>query len=358
MAKYPQGVKHLALGRPDGWCVLFNNDAWEWNLPSHPELSERLRSEVTTLRYLCIGDNGKYYLEAQGQRCQWRAGSRLSDFLSYCCNRSLRQEKAKSALADSSALPAAHAELMTIFVKMLEEHHEDCYFEQMLEDIKSKLLFDPQFTRVYSFSPACYGHRGGQPYFKPCGWRRCSLAIDKFEEYSSWCIAYHGTSCRNVASIMIRGLRRPGDEGVHVAHGQAHSTSGCSIYVSPSIEYAAFPVYAELFELQENRWAQLVLECRVRPSSFTVKPGSLGNKYLPDHLRMDQNFATNAELEWLIEKPEDVVFTGLMIREFGEAASEAIYGSLVRQVTAGSKGPQFEWTKLRAAEYQRLQQCL
>ena len=73
---------------------------------------------------------------------------------------------------------------------------------------------------------------------------------------------------------------------------------------------------------------------------------------------MDQNFETNSELEWLIEGPEDVSFTGLMIREFGEAASEEIYGSLARQVTWGIQGPQFEWTRLRAAEYERLQYCI
>lgn len=154
---------------------------------------------------------------------------------------------------------------------------------------------------------------------------------------------------------MLRGLRRPGDEGVRVVHGQAYSISRRSIYVSPSIGYAAFPVYAEFFEMQQNHWAQLVLECRVRPSSFTVKPGSLGNKYWPPHLRMDENFPTNSALKWLIDSTDDVAFTGLMIREFGEAASEEIYGSLVRQVTSGNQGPQFEWTKLRAAEYERLQ---
>ena len=247
------------------------------------------------------------------QRTYFKATGSLEFILSHYCNRSLRQEKVKSALADSPTLSRTHAPLMTVLSRVLEEHREDSYFNQILEDIKSKLLFDPQFTRLYSFSPACYGQRGGHPYFKPCGWRRCSLAVGNFEEYSGWCVAYHGTSCRNVASIMLRGLRRPGDEGVSVAHGQAHSDTGCSIYVSPSIEYAAFPVYATLFEIQFlKHWAQLVLECRVRPGSFLVKPGSLGNKYWPPRLRMDSNFETNSELEWLIESPDDVVFTGLM----------------------------------------------
>ncbi|CAE7939256.1 HERC1 [Symbiodinium sp. KB8] len=356
VARHPRDVKHLALARPTGWCVLFHHGVWRWRLPPEHGLSDWLKSsEAYTLNHVYVGNSGEYFIETR-QRAQWNAGDSLSEVLSYYCNRSSRQEKVKSAIAESPALSQAYAELMTVLTKVLEEHREDCYFDQLLETIKSKLLFDPQFTRLYSFNPACYGQRGGYPYFKPCGWRRCSLAIDKFEEYSGWCIAYHGTSCQNVASIMLRGLRRPGDQGVCVAHGQAYSTSHRTIYVSPAIEYAAFPVYAKFLEIEKNHWAQLVLECRVRPGSFVVKPGTLGNKYWPEHLRMDSNFETNSELEWLIESPDDVVFTGLMIREFGEAASENIYGSLVRQVTwaRGSQGPEFEWTKLRAAEYERL----
>ena len=358
VVKCPQDVKHLALARPTGWWVLFRNGDWKWHLPPEHGLSDWLKSSETyTLNHVCFGSNGEYFIETP-QQARWKAEDSLSELLSYYCNKSSRQERVKSALADSPTLSRTHSELLTVLMRVLEEHREDCYFEQLLEAIKSKLLFDPQFTRVYSFNPACYGQRGGYPYFKPCGWRRCSLAIDQFEEYSGWCIAYHGTSCQNVASIMLRGLRRPGDEGVSVAHGQANSDSGCSMYVSPSIQYAAFPVYAEFFEIETKHWAQLVLECRVRPGSFTVKAGTLGNKYWPEHLRMDQNFETNSELEWLIEGPEDVSFTGLMIREFGEAASEEIYGSLARQVTWGIQGPQFEWTRLRAAEYERLQYCI
>ncbi|CAE6915792.1 osm1 [Symbiodinium sp. CCMP2592] len=355
VTKYPLHIKHLALGRPTGWCVLLNNNAWKWSLPSHPVLSACLQSDVKALRYISFGNAGDYFIETEHEQCYWQAGSSLAQVLSYYYNRSSRKEKVKSVLTDSSTLQSTHTGLMLIFEKVLEEHYEDSYFNQLMEKIKSQLLFDPQFTRVYSFNPAYYGERGGHPYFKPCGWRRCSLAIDKFEQYSDWCIAYHGTSCWNVASIMLRGLRRPGDEGVSVAHGQAYSRSGCSIYVSPSIEYAAHPVYAEFFEIQHDHWAQLVLECRVRPSSFIVKPGSLGSNHWPAHLRMDQNFETNSKLEWLLDCPEDVVFTGLMIREFGKLASEEIYGSLVRQVARRGQGPQFEWTKLRSAEYERLQ---
>ena len=66
----------------------------------------------------------------------------------------------------------------------------------------------------------------------------------------------------------IRGLQRPGDAGVLSAHGQAHSVTKKTIYVSPSVEYAAFPCYAQFFEVAENHWVQIVLQCRVRPESL------------------------------------------------------------------------------------------
>ncbi len=66
-----------------------------------------------------------------------------------------------------------------------------------------------------------------------------------------WSVGYHGTVGRNAASILLHGLRRPGEAGVESLHGQAGSSTMKTIYLSPSIEYAAFPVYAQLFPLEE-----------------------------------------------------------------------------------------------------------
>ena len=55
------------------------------------------------------------------------------------------------------------------------------------------------------------------------------------------------------------------EEGVAVSHGQGNSVTKKSIYLSPSIEYAAFPVYAQFFEIGNDHWAQMVVQCRVRP---------------------------------------------------------------------------------------------
>ena len=46
------------------------------------------------------------------------------------------------------------------------------------------------------------------------------------------------------------------------------------------------------------------------------------------------------ELEWLVENLDDIVVVGLMVREFGSNAEAATHGQLVRQVCAGSQGPE------------------
>ena len=47
-------------------------------------------------------------------------------------------------------------------------------------------------------------------------------------------------------------------------HGQAYSETGQSIYLSPSIEYAAFPIYGQFFQLGVEHWAQTVLKVRAK----------------------------------------------------------------------------------------------
>ena len=68
------------------------------------------------------------------------------------------------------------------------------------------------------------------------------------------------------------------------------------------------------------------------------------------------------DLEWLVDEPSDVVVSGLMLREFGPGVDESIYGFTARQVGEyseaayswpGGSGPQYAWTRLRSAEFQR-----
>ncbi|CAE8640450.1 unnamed protein product [Polarella glacialis] len=250
----------------------------------------------------------------------------------------------------------SHNKLAQLLARVLIQHNLGPALPRLLELLnKQGSVFNAPHSRTYSLkSSADYGFRGGKPYYKPCGWLRFAVNVEDFHLFKDWCVAYHGTASSKLVPILLKGLRRPGEDGVEVSHGQAHSKTRKTIYLSPSIEYAAFPVYANMFPLDEkNHWAQLVLQCRVRPGAFQEMRGSLGNKYWPKHVRFDPNFESKSGLEWLLESPDDIAVVGLMMREFGPKADAAVHGELVRKVCEGDRGPEYEWTRLRAAEYER-----
>lgn len=196
--------------------------------------------------------------------------------------------------------------------------------------------------------------QGGRPCYMPNGWLRCGLATRSPGKHDAWCVGYHGTSIKSLVPILFQGLRRPGRGGVAVAHGQKYSTTRRSIFLSPSLEYAAFPVYAQFFKFDhaEDHWGQLALECAVRPESFLERPGTLkGSKYWPEDLRFDPDYPSLDGLEWLLDNPDDVVVTGLMLREFGPQADREVYGDAAHKVSKGKRGPEFEWTSLRMEEF-------
>lgn len=219
--------------------------------------------------------------------------------------------------------------------------------------LSSLLDFLPESSRAFSLVPQSYGTRGGRPYFKPVGWLRFSLRRADFDHYKDWCVAYHGSQGENVLSILAQGLKCP-QSSRDVRHGQAGGT-GSTIYLSPSIEYAAHPVYSPLIRLGPEHWAQLIIECRVAPWALRRQGRTLPPHMWPVDLPFDQCFPLGTRLEWLVEDPAAVVVTGLMIREFGRgAASDGIYGDAACRVTQGTRGASVEWGHLRVKELRRL----
>jgi len=211
-------------------------------------------------------------------------------------------------------------------------------------------------SRIYSLEDRAYGLRGGLPHYKPSGWVRISLDAPPqvFEE--DWAIGYHGTSVEKIPVIVTEGLR--GDKGAE--HGQAGSHTMQSIYTTPSIEYAAHPVFAKWKELGEQHWVQMVVEVRVRPGTFREQGGTMANKHWPKDLRWQWAFDSLLFLEWLSENPEDVVVTGIMVREFGKEADPKVYGETASRVRwqPGQRAededePNFVWTELRAEEFKQ-----
>jgi hypothetical protein len=310
--------------------------------------TERKKSErLTKLELKCQSQKHRLLdLEQRAQLAEAKAA--LPSLVTKCSQRG-GKDLQKSAMEKAALVGKKLGRV--IFEQLLDQsldQMEACDAKSFRMKLASGELLDIASTCVFPPEPQhknCETH-GGQPYFKPAGWVRCGLitAGSAVADTADWCIAYHGTSTRNALRILVHGLQRPGENGVSVNHGQAHSTTGHSIYASPSIEYAAFPCYAELHQVGEQHWAQLVLECRVRPDTFKKASGTLGsNKHWPHDVPIDTNYPALDGLEWLIEDPNDVVVTSVMIREFGGHVDASIYGDLAREV----KGPEYVWTDLR-----------
>ena len=103
------------------------------------------------------------------------------------------------------------------------------------------------------------------------------------------------------------------------------------IYVSPSIEYAAHPVYSTLSPSGENTWIQAVLQLRVKPGSFSSHPASLAGKrrHWDSDLAFDPNFRAWSGLEWLISpqavQEGAIQVAGVMFRELGAQADPELH---------------------------------
>ena len=172
---------------------------------------------------------------------------------------------------------------------MHEDHisSEDLHLKLSRAGVKWS-RWDERFSRTYSLTPDIYGTRAALPYFKPSGWRRLAVASVPSHVFAEqWPVAYHGTAVGKLDPILDKGLERPKSEA-DVAHGQAGSRTRASIYLTPSIEYAAFPAYAQFFEIADGHWLQTVLQVRVRPGSFVERHGTLGSKHWPADVRFEQ----------------------------------------------------------------------
>lgn len=166
-------------------------------------------------------------------------------------------------------------------------------------------------------------------YISPFGWLRIALNTDPVPEevWRTWHKAFHGTAGRNVKSIIDSGLVKP-LEPIHGDAG-AEDAEGGAIYCSPSIEYAAHHVYTDESELQtpgiegvrqagfecEGKFAQFVFEVRVRPGSYRVQGNTLCRELWPDWYLEHDIFCDSRNLEWIVSDKEDIVCTGVMLRQ-------------------------------------------
>ena len=110
-------------------------------------------------------------------------------------------------------------------------------------------------------------------------------------------MAYHGTKSKFVTSTLTQGLRSSTPTAEKVCCYLEYLGAAAALYLSPSIEYAAHPRYAEPIRWGAQ-WAQVVLQVRVNPRILCSKmsgtlPGALSNDP-----QLDSHFS-NEELEWI-----------------------------------------------------------
>eukprot|EP01084_Bolivina_argentea_P071281 129621_1 len=197
------------------------------------------------------------------------------------------------------------------------------------KSLTQQVMMNPKWNRIYG--PGHVEWEGTlnddktEPYYCPHGWRKYTCKVAESSEdfdtkYKSWPIAYHGTKFSASMMITFSRLRAGGQPDVKNTSGA--DCFGTGVYFSPSIEYAAHPLYASPKKMSNNakehagKWVQVVLNCRVKPGSFTVHAATIGDT----SQQIDPNYKNN-QLEWLIHAPtgtyldeSKVVFCGYMFR--------------------------------------------
>eukprot|EP01083_Nonionella_stella_P069957 186843_1 len=190
--------------------------------------------------------------------------------------------------------------------------------------LKQKLIMNPQWNKTYeegqTYWVGTLNNRKTEPYYCPLGWKKYTVKVDNFNKYWNWPVAYHGTKFTLSMMISFSKLRAGGNPNVKKASGA--DCFGTGVYFSPSIEYAAHPLYSHPKKMSSNakqfagKWVQVVLNCRIKPGSYKKYSGTIGDTTQ----QIDPRYNNN-QLEWLIQAPQgsyldesQVVFCGYMIR--------------------------------------------
>lgn len=198
-------------------------------------------------------------------------------------------------------------------------------------DLNRKLMRGSKYNRVYSvdgvdrvpgFITAYFPeplNYGGEPYYCPNGWRRYSLDTGltrgAFEQkYKEWPVAYHGTSLKAAAAIIMEGFKACNHQACFI------DASDKAVYLTPSIKYAGHPRYAKVEKVGEL-YVQVALQVRVKKTAIMRKPGTVEQTFSINSC-VDPNFENNDELEWIFVwnndrniLPDDgIIIYGIMAR--------------------------------------------
>ena len=189
-------------------------------------------------------------------------------------------------------------------------------------------IFEPSGDRCYCTE--CYRANwkdvivaGGESYVIPRGFSRFGLAVDSVfanahSLWDKWIVTFHGTSRAAAISIIThRQFCLPGDkllDGTALGIRKGHIPNQRYIFTSPTIAYSSSPVYSPSYDFcsshdDKTYEAQIVLQCRQKPNSFSVQRETigLGEKQICP-------FIANETMEYFTDIRSSLVAYGLLIR--------------------------------------------
>lgn len=155
--------------------------------------------------------------------------------------------------------------------------------------------------------------KGGHPYYYPVGFIGIGLSVKYFDENT--CVAYHGVRLNSLPSILRDGFKLPSEStGVKKFVIRCPTIFDISnfanaIFVSPSIKYASF------YGINKGKYNHkniqiIVLQCRVKPNSYTVHPNTT-------YYDVNDPHYNNDIIEWRIANPKNIYWQNMIkVNEF------------------------------------------
>ena len=219
------------------------------------------------------------------------------------------------------------------FIVVLLSKSSTCPYLSLAREFRDSLewdktFFDGEHDRCYC--DYCYKERwkdvieaGEDKYVIPRGWVRLGLHLDRVvvktqDIWNKWIVTFHGTTKIAAQSILSsRQFCLPGDkliDGTLLGIRPGHIPDKKFVYTSPTIAYSSHPAYSPTYDFHsaENDAcfeAQIVLQCRQMPGSFTIGPETIGagKTEICPHI-------PNSKIEYFTDRRATIHAYGLLVR--------------------------------------------
>lgn len=169
--------------------------------------------------------------------------------------------------------------------------------------------------------------RGGESYYLPVGFTSAAVKVKDFPEGE--CVAFHGTTLKNVRNICKFGFRLPPKVGMgHIALDKevfGIPNFANAVFISPSYRLAGLysvgrmirdedsdQVFVPAGMFFEGKILLSIIQCRVKKGSFTKNRNTVVVKL---NTEWNDPHYDNEEIEWRIADPTSLVPYRVLRRE-------------------------------------------